>query len=443
MPNQKSSRTSTFQGHSATINFIYSFNLKDKDSYIVLYEELTKKYKSIKEGIPEYRKGITPHLTFSPDCAYLEYRRPDKAKVVYYRNINNKTRKVKRTLNVHISKITRFFRTGCTCTISVQIQPSTNKNSTVRFDKEDILSILNLVSFREREDADRGSELFVLPGNKKERLYNIFYKTVADICDKLKITWLAHDCNLTDCKKEVQSPWIVTLVEVDGEVASSFCDPGGIGDDPARSKILEIRKYQHDIAPILFRSVSPDGLYIEPAYFDPPTPNGIPGIYSDNIDARLFVGMSRRSILCICRNRKADPAKYFLPGLLDVCEIIRTRWHMLILMNKVMDKAIRGVTSAVDTSAKKKNTPQISANEQIKEFMYLQQWLATVLEDPGIYTVSGDALIKIYRELTKSFHIDELREMVLGKLNLLDNVYRNRQEFEYLESTPSLRRKKS
>lgn len=443
MPEQNLSRVSEFSGKRTVVYFIYSFNLKDGENYNVLHEKLANKYKQIKEGTPTYRKGITPHLTFNPDSAYLEYPRAYKAQVSYYRNINPPSRKVKRTLDVTINRLTRFFRTGCTCTISVELLSGKDKNNAERYDKEDILSILNLVAYRERNTRSEGSELVLQPSGKSERLYNIFYETVKELTTKLKINWLADDCDLTDCKKEVQSPWVVTMVEVDGCVAEAFCEPCGLGDDPAKSKMLKMRKYQHDIAPILYRSVSPDGLYIEPAYLDPPSPSGIPGIFSENIDARLFVGISRRSILCLCKDCSEDPAKYFIPGLLDVCEIIRTRWHMLILMNKVVDKTIRGITSDITSDSKpKKSDYRKSSYDIVKQFLYLRQWLSNALEDPGIYTVSGDALIKIYRDMEKGFRIGELREMVLGKLNLLDRVFEDREEYEYLEKRPTSRQAK-
>ena len=59
-----------------------------------------------------------------------------------------------------------------------------------------------------------------------------------------------------------------------------------------------------------------------------------------SLDARLFVQMSRRSILCMCQNQEQDPAKNFIPVLLDISEMIMARWHVLLTINKIIDETL-------------------------------------------------------------------------------------------------------
>jgi len=415
-----------FSCEGASIHFVYSFNLrKDADSYVVDPNDIKK----ATMGTPENRKGITPHLTFKPDSAYIKCR-PIKGAVVYQpRNVSSRKTTEEISLKVTVNRLVRIFRTGCTCSITIEI-PRDVKRS---YDKEDILGILNLVTARERSDTNSRSALQL--GTKYasiQSIYDLFHKTVTWLCKHTKLQWLGKELDLIDYRAEVQSPWVVSVLEVDGEVAHAFCDAGGLGDDPARTKVINTRKFQHDVVPILFRSVSTEGLFLEPAYLDPPSSSGIPGLFSVNVDARLFVAASRRSVLCICRDQEQDPAYYFLPGLLDICEIVRTRWHMLIMLNRVLDNMMSKMFIEMRSGS-------INTEASLYDIMKLREWLALGLQDPGMYIVAGDALSKIYDNIIDTLRIDQLTEMMLQKATQLEKLHSEVMDYRWMETTPRTR----
>lgn len=413
MTTLESPRRSRFICQRVTVHFIYSFSLQRKNgSYLVDPSALVKARRSWRAGTPISRRGIAPHLVVKPNSAWHEDRR-----------LNGSVQGRRGS----VGRLTRLFPIGGTCCIDIEIPKTPNGE----LDTHAIQGILHLVHLghKERTVAAKSKLTLRRDGGADERVYHLFAGAVRELCEASDLKWL--DEEFIDVDEETQSPWVVTVAEVEGAVADAFCSSGGLGDDPAREKMLRIREFEHDIAPIVFRSVSAE-LPLEPAYVDPPTPAGIPGLSSVNLNARLFVTMSRRSILCICPDKNSDPADYFVPGLLDVCEIIRSRWHMLIMMNTILDDTLRHLRDEGETEGSRR---ALSRTGRRRKLMFLREWLATSLEDPAIYVVAGDALSKIYRELAETFRIDELQTMLLGKINLLDGLYRDMLALRWMEET--------
>lgn len=106
---------------------------------------------------------------------------------------------------------------------------------------------------------------------------------------------------------------------------------------------------------------------------------------------------------------------------------------MLIVMNKVVDDFLSQLSRGGDRSSE--------TEHHHEEMMKLRAWLAMNLEDPGIYIVAGDALSQIYDDQRKTFRLDELRTMLLGKMDLLDRMYRDAMELSWAQHSPGRRRR--
>jgi hypothetical protein len=233
--------------------------------------------------------------------------------------------------------------------------------------------------------------------------------------------------DLINLEEESQSPWTITVLEVDEDIADDFCGAGDWGTNPAEGKMLRMQKYVDEVATILFRYPGGDDgdlMYLEPSYLKSPTVQGIPGLYSMGLEARLFIHVSRRSALCICADMDIPPTNRFMNDLLNLCEIVRGRWHMLIMMNQVLDHSLRDMATS--------NTNIKDDEQQILSLRQLREWLSTALEDPGIYVIAGEFLSDLYQELEETFRIVELRKLVLDKLQLLEKIFRDTQEYRYL-----------
>jgi hypothetical protein len=414
------SQQSQFVCDALEVHFIYTFNLKAEDTYLVDPERIARSVKEVEDGVPNCRKGIAPHLEFKSDSSYVNPPEID-AKLEYP---HARTPTKNGEVDAKLGTLIRLFPTGCTCSISVRIPRMLGR----QIDPVMIRGVLSLV--RQRERSNHISKLTTRRGHKApEAVYSLFVGKVRALCRACKLTWLEEDADFIDPTDEVQTPWVVTVAEVSGAVAEAFCSAGGPDDDPAKAKMLQIRRFEPDIAEIVFRSVSEE-FRLEPAYVTAPTPEGVPGLFSVNVDARLFVNISRRSILCICRDVGRDPARYFVPGLLDICEMMRVRWHSLIMMNKVLDEAIRSLRK------KTSGVQQMNSEEQLSAMMHLRDWLATSLEEPAIYVIAGDALSKIYEDLRVTFRIADLREMAAGKIEALDKMYQDYLQREWVRAKP-------
>jgi len=395
---------------SASVHFIYSFTLTSAGGNMLFPKDLATADSHLKPGTPEERKtSISPHLALKTTSAWSrEPEDPVPGRIG--------------DLRASLQTLVRLFPSGGVCTFCVRAKSPASANSPGQPDRRlrasDVQTILRLV------DTPRSPLYFAEDGEaeRQETLYGRFREIVSRLANGLGGKWMDAEY-LEDADCDGQSPWVVTVLEVDGAAADAFCGLGDSGDDPARTKMMRLRKYERVVAPILFRSVAAN-LIVEPAYVQPPTPVGVPGLFSVNLDARLFVCMSRRSILCICESQEDNPASYFVPSLLDICEMVRARWNSLVLLNTYLDECLRSLLLARLAPSKRA--------EMVENARSFRFRLATCLEDPSMYIVAGDALSKIQSDLSQVFRTDSLREGLLQKMKLLDQLYEDSIQLEWL-----------
>jgi hypothetical protein len=405
-----------FRCKKATVHFIFSFMADigdERESIATLFREQSTKdclrklavENGVDAGLPENRLGVTPHLRLRPDCGWLVCP-PRRVWLL--------------DQELLVSTQIRHFSAGATCTYKVELQGAPAGG----FNSSHILQTLKVTRQTPKHQAPELRD--TNDGPVAGTLHQRFSILVREYCKALRFAWLDEDeakagtQGVLDEGKDQQNPWAVTVAEVEGEIADAFCHSGGDGLDPAEAKMLRIRRYEPEIADVVFLSVA-DHLVLEPAYVQPPNFRSLPGIYSVNVDARLFVCMSRRSILCICRDAGQDPALYFIPGLLDICESIRARWHALVAINRIMDRAMR------DFSQLKKDA--VKNRETLKS---LRVKLVNALEDPTMYIVAGDALSKIMQDLITMFRLEDLRTALIRKMDLLEKIYLDARQLKWL-----------
>lgn len=478
----------------ATVHFVYSFCLVELDAesklhryllnpdvLIALSEQLKKnpaillpsekqsgqhmciaRFENPGRGTPSDRKGISPHLDFitdTYDSVYISFKH------VEHINEGNDGQEVPYPrlkgsdgppLSVSIAGLVRLMPNSSTCCLSVSLITSkettqgedgyqeTQRENSPNFSSDEVHKLLQLIKTKGQDSPFQSKIQF--SKHNSITLFELFRRVVNKICeyndfgfeDKAsQLTWLeAYGKNpmISPCS-ESQTPVTITVLEVDDETAETFCQSGCRGREPAQQKMLGIQEYEDEIAPILFRSPTEhnsQGLMLEPSYLRTPTPQGVPGLFNMGVDARLYVHVSRRSALCIFRDMATPPADHFLNDLLNLVEIVRARWHMLIIMNQVVDHAIRDFRSGVED--------EDYESDKLRELVRLREWLSTSLEDPGIYVVAGEFLSNLSGHLEKTFRIDKLRKLVLGKFKLLEKLYRDVTEIQLLDIERPLRR---
>jgi hypothetical protein len=366
----------------------------------------------LKVGGAPHRFGIAPHLAVKQDVAWGEFADLPGA-------VNGHA--------ITVARLLRLFPIGGTACLTIRLNSPDGDHIGV----ETIKGLLSLTD--QRSDIASSAPRLTIHGDRAGvSLYGLFERTVKELCSAVEAQWLDFDAEPSilerpsEARSEVQSdsqgPWVVTIAEVDGRVKDAFCSSKGSGSRRLREKLDRMRPYERQIAPILFRSVSKQ-FDLEPAYVDPMTPGGLPGLSNLNLDARFYVQMSRRSVFCVTSDLKKDPAKYFIPGLLDICETVRANWHMLVVMNRMLDDILDFLRE-----------DKAELSERLSGVIRIREWVAKSLDDPGVYIVAGDALAGIYERLQGTFRIADLRSLLFRKVDLLERMYKDRFELEFLEA---------
>lgn len=420
----------------ATINFIYSFLPVTNEMSLssAILERIYDLYKDKKdfvcgEGKPGNRTGISSYLALNIEMGYMAF--PE---------FSGKLESGSVIIDVVVQPMVRVFPLGSSCCITVsaskkQVKREKGKGAEEQnIDVKDVNRILHLVSQIKNSVAKYKisrikSDHYSFKGNKST-VYNVFKfvtdRIVKDFNDKyhdpnVKLDLLCKE-HLNIKLKEPKCPWVVSILELEGTACEVFCGSIPSLESPRAEKSRAIRSYEEVIAPILYRSVTGEDFQIEPAYINPPMrPEGM-GIYNMNLDARLFLHMSRRSILCMCQSQDKNPATYFIPVLLDLCERSHSRWQSLIVLNKILDESLRNFTE-------RESQPK----EKLQKMIKLINKFTICLEDPTTYVISGDALREIHEKLVDTYRLKDLMEVVLKKVDMLERLYRHGIELRWAD----------
>lgn len=445
-----------------TLHFIYSFlpvaeNLAIDEKILQLLIKCcadSEYFLEGKLGKPENRRGLSTYLALKHDMAYIR--------------LSNITGKID-NLNIVIEPTIRLFPLGSTCCLTVHAstkddhEGSENKDITI----SDVHKLLHMVSQKHNDPAkfritnlndapfnieNNTTTLFNLYNQITETMVNSYNeltpedarkliekatreegltdeKTIkaegdaaADAKEKVEKLKLIGKENANTSLEEYQTPWVISVIELlkdeetdNPEVYNAFCS--SFDDESIVNPLVEkhkaIRKYEKQFAPILYRSVMGENFQIEPAYTDLVIGGRPVVLYNMNVDARLFVQTSRRSVMCICNDQTKDPAAYFLPGLIDLCEMIFSRSNTMIILNRELDKKLKNF-SGKDMSA------QVKLNRIISVINHF----TSCLEDPSSYVISGDALREIHEKLIDTTRVNSLTDIVLKKIDMLERLYK-------------------
>ncbi len=429
-----------FECTGVTVHFIYSFALgkKLRDSEDEQYDPidastLVNKKTIFKLGTPTTRRGIKQYLTLQEDTAWKKL--PAFCAEVVPGTKNRAQRRSIPICEVQIEPLVRVFQSGATCCFKVQLCNAERK----LFSLETIHAVLGLV--QQRENKPTPSLLRLARRGRTIALHSLFYDNIRKLVKfggdkKSNLAWLDVDRRYIKNKKgqsknESQTPWVVTIAEVQGETARVFCGQNDGKPITEADKEKGIVPFEQEVASILYRSVNGIDFVIEPGYVNTPMPWVADALRSHNLDARLHVAMSNRSVLCICRDQEATPADYFMPDLLDVCEMLRARWHMLTIMNRCLDNVLSELQS-----------PDWTAERKMRRVLNARTWLARLLEDSELYRVSGDALASISWRLKETFREAALRRLLLDKAELVERIREGIGELDWLSRESRYRGKR-
>ena len=364
-----------------------------------------------------------------------------------------------------IKPIIRIFPNGVSCTLKV-IGTSINDDF---FYENEVYKVLHLIGLNQNcapnyliefnkddfkydydifENSDMSRKYFELNGGViRLTLFNLFKLLIKKLiqeplsvrfssdnasvnllCGKHLIKPSLNDQSSIFEQKETQSPWVVSNLELEEscfkEFSSTHLDDSGKILGTKKSETL--KSFQKAITPLLFRTPDlnlSDFSFDSSYYHYSEWESDYLPVYSIHFDDRQFVQMSRRSLLTLTGGDGISdkyPGKYFVPGLLDISEMVRVRWQTLVLLNYLSDKQIRSIKNGdffeINQELGDKNSTGLdSIINQIYQ-------LSTCLDSPSSYVVSGDALREIQERLVDTFRLPELTKVVLKKSDIIESL---------------------
>jgi len=343
---------------------------------------------------------------------------------------------------VRLSGLLRLFSAGGTFTLSMELEPQRRK----QYDTDDVHALMSALHFSRRPGGTQ-----IRCAKRVGTAYALFKEVLEEECAGLSSLGLGLKVNAYDAARGLldpmasvtQSPWLVTTFQVSGPEHDAFCTgTTDVSVVSAEAKARNILPYYHDLAPILFRSVTGKDFPVEPTYRGREA-----GIDSRNgsqlsnmhLDARLFACSSRRNVLCVTGDIEAEPASYFLPGVLGINEMVRARWHALIILNRNLDHILAGYRgeSTSDDPEKLRSRRGMKLRREretrhLHDILVSRRWIAPLLDDPGIYTIAGDALAALYERGKEVFKLDELRTLLLQKAELVDRMQSDQSQLAWV-----------
>jgi hypothetical protein len=345
---------------------------------------------------------------------------------------------------VELSAQFRLFAVGGTLTICFDLAGNGPRSLGVK-NTHDLMQVLGM-SF----DSQCNTEPIVCSeGTQCASLYAFFKRLLdaereglrAETRGRIDLHDLSDD--VLDANIPIpQSPWMVTVFKVSGAEQQAFCDGSTVERvvTPVE-KARSILPYYHEIGPILFRSVSGKNFPMEPTYRGQEA--GIDAGFGTqlsnmHLDARMFACSSRRNVVCITGEMEGEPYSYFLPGILTINEQVRSRWHSLIVLNRTLDGILLeyGRTRDIGDFESSRETlvesRRMKESEHVRRILLSRQWISRVLDDPGIYTIAGDALAALYARGKEVFCLDELKTLLLQKADLVDRLHADEQQLTWI-----------
>ena len=135
---------------------------------------------------------------------------------------------------------------------------------------------------------------------------------------------------------------------------------------------------------------------------------------------KLFYTISKRGGIALSSDFSQNPGYFVIPSLINVIEILRTRWHLGNIVNISLDDAIQ--------KAALSDKLDVVLNDIFK----CRALFALFLQDPVPYLFDGGAITELAEFAEKEFWLIKLRDDTYRKFQALDyliNDYYNRQRF--------------
>jgi hypothetical protein len=144
------------------------------------------------------------------------------------------------------------------------------------------------------------------------------------------------------------------------------------------------------------------------------------------LDRRLFFALSRRGAVAITPRFDNLPSYFVLPSLLNLCEIVRARWHTGSVVSARLDRAIAELAPSLAANDPSEMNP-LGLMEEMAKWRMLA---ASFLRDPVPFLFDGGSICELAERCQKLLWLDRLRMEVTQKFELLDQLVRDSMNLE-------------
>lgn len=142
------------------------------------------------------------------------------------------------------------------------------------------------------------------------------------------------------------------------------------------------------------------------------------------LDERLFFTFSRRGAIAITDNLYKIPSSFVVPSLLNLLEILRSRWHLCNIVNLGLDQAIYKLVSCEE------DVPPTNLLNEIYKWRTL---FALYLRDPIASLFDGGSIIEIAEIAEEKLWLNKLTSETYRKFDTLDKLLRDYLERKRIE----------
>jgi len=439
--------TSFISYKSAEIYFTFSFVFEFHTPYYRIVGQLCRN-EGWSQGIPSDRQGKPPFLLikkrpaasseasreYIATCIHKELHAARNVVLQYGRFDNGSNNIVLDEFPVQLQSLIRVADNGSG---SVTYRITTTAYT-------DFLRIYKVLSLSQRRDDSESSRLVVEASVK--RLYDLFAQDLFAVERNINLDIDRSQCSDVKLSRErlvqlqdkevmdfgdplhgnsrtpTQNPYVLTILEIEPEPGCNgqmFWEQSNPEDKSTQNKHRELtalllrlvfppESLNDDLKLSLSRTRLPCGLR---------DTNG--GLKNYSWDSRILTCFSRVSALFACMDKIVEPEQLLRNSLLDTVEILRSRWHMSILLNALLDQDmeyIKGYASSDNLEA-------------LERLIRRRKQFAYFLDDPLTYNFEGGSITRIIDVAESEMWLAKLQELTFKKLTILDRLYEDQMTF--------------
>jgi len=441
---------------SVDIYFVFSFVLDLKQPYFDLVNAATTEECGWIPGKPDDRKGKPPflnikkkrdraHPAFVAASLHKMLLRLPAVKLTYREQpseADESTEPVLNTFDVGLEAYARIFDNGAGC-ITYKVRKPENIS---------LREIHHIFSLSQRSYEETQGMAHLQINGHNLRLYDLFTSMLRDVEHQLNDWNCADSQNLGETAGVVgslvdvqdwlvmdpddkhlaaQNPYVLSVLEVLPDNGGELFWQQQVNLEHTQPTDADLDLRHLELAAILLRMVYPDNSFqhdhLAQTLHNVRIPyelrNKLGTLRNYAWDRTMMMCSSRFSTLFACRDKSRNPALLVKHSLLDTAEILRTRWHMSVLLNALLDldmEMIRATPSSHNTNALR------AIIERRRQFAYF-------LNDPLHYNFEGGSVARLIEVAQQGLWLETLRDTTFKKLQILDQLYKDQMEVIRIE----------